>query len=650
MASLFTNGVFQAQDATGALSGALLYTYAAGDGLTELATYTAQDGLSENENPVECDSNGQAHVWLGPDAYRMILKTSAGVTVWDEDNISAPLTTADLGSIFGVSVLRYIPPAYHAAILDRTTTVDVTEYINECIEANAITFMPAGTYLTRYPINLSARGHATNYRGRRLIGAGVGNTIINAYTSNYPAIDCTGNSDGEVSGMNIRSDSAAITGNAAHCASIGIMLGRGLVAAQSNEFKVNNVRINLHSDMTRNDSKGTIGICNEGAEHVIGDAVELYANIPLVEHSELQFDVSRSCDIVTIGDDFEEPATSFSSCTVHEWSNMVLVALDSFRAYWGYQVAGVAMPSLYTSTRYVADLTPSYAETFCFQGAASNITIDCYQETSGLFTSTYKQDHRYITFVGGGSYYENMDIKVQRGALDHVFTEPGSPSSSIHFETGATVTNSTFNCNYLISTYVASSDSNGFAAVPVSWGGTPVVRNVDFILDHSTTGRGANIFVTGFGAFCTNVTSTNWRSGKTMRSDQTNLWTPTVIGLSAAGTGTYSALRSGKFERVGQWCMFTGSVGWSNHTGTGQLAISGLPYTADADQNFAVEVYADGLVVGAGYQLVGWIAAGSTVIRLRRLLDTGAAIDGVAMDTAVTEVTVTGRYRITDVE
>lgn len=91
MAHLFTAGKFQAIGSTGlALPGALLYTYAAG-GLTPLATYTNQGGGSSNANPVVCDAAGQADVWFGNSAYRLILKTAAGVTVWDVDNVRTEL-------------------------------------------------------------------------------------------------------------------------------------------------------------------------------------------------------------------------------------------------------------------------------------------------------------------------------------------------------------------------------------------------------------------------------------------------------------------------------------------------------------------------------------------------------------------------------
>ena len=88
MAYSFIGGKFRETDTTGLipLAGGLLYTYAAGT-LTPQATYTDAGGLSANTNPVVLDSAGRADVFLGTSAYRMILKSALGTTIWDEDNI-----------------------------------------------------------------------------------------------------------------------------------------------------------------------------------------------------------------------------------------------------------------------------------------------------------------------------------------------------------------------------------------------------------------------------------------------------------------------------------------------------------------------------------------------------------------------------------
>lgn len=69
------------------LNGGLLYTYISGT-TNPKATYTAFTAGSTNANPVVLDSAGRADVWLGPGAYRLVLKTSAGVTLWTEDGVA----------------------------------------------------------------------------------------------------------------------------------------------------------------------------------------------------------------------------------------------------------------------------------------------------------------------------------------------------------------------------------------------------------------------------------------------------------------------------------------------------------------------------------------------------------------------------------
>jgi len=70
------------------LSGGKLYTCTAGSSCpgTPLATYSDSSGTS-NANPVILDSGGWATVYLSTSAYKFVLKTSADVTVWTQDNV-----------------------------------------------------------------------------------------------------------------------------------------------------------------------------------------------------------------------------------------------------------------------------------------------------------------------------------------------------------------------------------------------------------------------------------------------------------------------------------------------------------------------------------------------------------------------------------
>jgi hypothetical protein len=71
------------------LAGGLLYSYSAGT-TSPLATYTTSSGVTPNTNPIVLDAAGRpaGEIWLSPVAYKLVLKTSAGVQLWSMDNIT----------------------------------------------------------------------------------------------------------------------------------------------------------------------------------------------------------------------------------------------------------------------------------------------------------------------------------------------------------------------------------------------------------------------------------------------------------------------------------------------------------------------------------------------------------------------------------
>lgn len=85
--------VYRAYDANGdPLNGGKLYCYVAGTS-TPLDTYPtysdALAGTNANANPVVLDSAGAAQVWVQASAYKFILKSSADVTLYTQDNVYA---------------------------------------------------------------------------------------------------------------------------------------------------------------------------------------------------------------------------------------------------------------------------------------------------------------------------------------------------------------------------------------------------------------------------------------------------------------------------------------------------------------------------------------------------------------------------------
>lgn len=63
-----------------------LYTYTGGT-TTLKATYTDQTGATANANPVIMDGAGEAAVWLGSGAYKLVLTDENDVVQWTLDNI-----------------------------------------------------------------------------------------------------------------------------------------------------------------------------------------------------------------------------------------------------------------------------------------------------------------------------------------------------------------------------------------------------------------------------------------------------------------------------------------------------------------------------------------------------------------------------------
>jgi hypothetical protein len=64
-------------------------------------------------------------------------------------------------------------------------------------------------------------------------------------------------------------------------------------------------------------------------------------------------------------------------------------------------------------------------------------------------------------------------------------------------------------------------------------------------------------------------------------------FTPTIIGASTAGTGTYSA-QVGRYTKIGHRVFLDISLEWSAHTGTGSMRVSGLPFTPSTSSGYKV--------------------------------------------------------------
>ena len=210
---------------------------------------------------------------------------------------------------------------------------------------------------------------------------------------------------------------------------------------------------------------------------------------------------------------------------------------------------------------------------------------------------------------------------------------------------------STSNCNYLITGIDTTGGTVGYASsgVFVSTGanGTGTARplilhtygNNDIVFARQNTQVGS-VSANGFKPIATkgvDYSANTPAAGMTsqlLNWYEEGTWTPTIIGSSTAGTGTYS-LQEGTYTRIGRQVTVTAAITWSAHTGSGVLRVSGLPFTIKNDNvyaAFALE-YAN-LTVSANAIACIVTRPGQTYLQVDETVAGGASQSGVTLDTA----------------
>jgi hypothetical protein len=125
-------------------------------------------------------------------------------------------------------------------------------------------------------------------------------------------------------------------------------------------------------------------------------------------------------------------------------------------------------------------------------------------------------------------------------------------------------------------------------------------------------------------------------------------WTPTISGTSTAGTGTYNA-QGGVYTRVGKVVTAQCYINLAAHTGTGNISITGLPFTSSTGVNDYASVtigYLDNCALAASNYPLAFISPNTTAILLAQSPVGGGALNQVPMDTSFS-IMLTATYRTT---
>lgn len=111
-------------------------------------------------------------------------------------------------------------------------------------------------------------------------------------------------------------------------------------------------------------------------------------------------------------------------------------------------------------------------------------------------------------------------------------------------------------------------------------------------------------------------------------------FTPTLVGLTTAGTGTYNT-QTGRYTRIGNIVHVYILLDWSAHTGTGNMQIQGLPVTSASGPLPVLNAAPSNLTFTNN--LFGRVNSNSTTVDLRTY-SSAATTAGVAMDTSASIV------------
>lgn len=119
-------------------------------------------------------------------------------------------------------------------------------------------------------------------------------------------------------------------------------------------------------------------------------------------------------------------------------------------------------------------------------------------------------------------------------------------------------------------------------------------------------------------------------------------FSPVVEGSTSAGSGTYTT-QSGVYVKTGRVINFHINLEWTAHTGTGNIEISGLPFTNTGIEAAITVGPKNNYTLNANSVLDAFVDNNDDVIYFRQVTTGGGVVSGVALDTAAS-LTLSGSY------
>lgn len=411
------------------LNAGTVSTFAAGT-VTPLASYTDSTGATPGANPVVLDSAGRAQIWLSANAYKFVIKNSAGATIATIDGYNPTNVATTVSSLTDTGDLTL------------QQTVAATGGANQ----SSNNLKVQGTYWD------GAASQTDTWTIQDVLGAGANPTttltVSHAGSSGTAAISFTP----PVTFANLTAGNLTVTGNETIAGTLGVT--GVLTASAANILKAktfNNIR---YADQFAGANAGvqiTAAIADLPSTGGIVDATGYGATIQTIS---AQLDIGAAGKPVTLR---INPGVQFQITTINS------ATTDAIRIWNGSHiegigaggVIGVSNQSNFTvmSGCVVRSILANWPQDgtveFC---SASNLTL---RSNTG---STVAKGLLYISGIFSGSYFRDVYT---------VFNGGGGSSLYITAPTGGSI-NLTTDVNFYNCNFDGGSASGGGPAVTIT--------------------------------------------------------------------------------------------------------------------------------------------------------------------------------------
>lgn len=245
-----------------------------------------------------------------------------------------------------------------------------------------------------------------------------------------------------------------------------------------------------------------------------------------------------------------------------------------------------------------------------------------------------------VTPSAWGSGYKSLDV----GARSMFAENGGNNATLVANNVYYNGTNWTYKTTAAGSIYTQVGNASFWYGAPSGTAGTTAAltqilqleQGKTLALEGATSAAG-----TGIAFPATQLASSN---ANTLDDYEEGTFTPVLSGTSTAGAGTYTT-QVGSYVKVGSKVSFQLNLVWSAHTGTGNLVITGLPFTSSSTigRLYPFAVYTGGTAMTAGNIMQTYLINSSTSITIEQIPTGGGSSVPVPMDT-VGQIMVSGTY------